>query len=210
MYKKRLFKEFNYHLLKDDYPSKYLEDIFKEESVQNLYPFELIYKLKEIPQNKQYHPEGSVWNHTMLVVDRAATLRGKSKEAEVFMWAALLHDLGKLYTTKIKKGKITAYDHDKYGQTLAIKFLEEVEQEEEFIQKVSLLVRWHMNALFVVKKLPFSDIDKLVKEVPIDELALLTLCDRLGRGELDKKKEKEERDNIDVFVNKCREALLKD
>ncbi len=38
------------------------------------------------------------------------------------MWGALLHDLGKAPTTKIRKGKITSYDHDKVGAELVRNF----------------------------------------------------------------------------------------
>ena len=48
------------------------------------------------------------------------------------------------------------------------------------------MTRWHMQTLFITKNLPFADIDGLYREVDVQELALLSLCDRLGRGGLTK------------------------
>ncbi|GAA0180721.1 HD domain-containing protein [Clostridium sediminicola] len=205
MEKKKLFNEFTEHLLKDEKPSNYFQEIFKDKSISEMYPYKLLSVLKEVPQNLKYHPEGSVWNHTMLVVDMAADMKKKSMDQKTFMWAALLHDLGKHPTTKLKKGRIVSYDHDRYGRKLAIKFLQELTEDEEFIIRVASLVRWHMNALFVVKDLPFANLENLTKEVSIDEIALLTICDRLGRGGMTEEKVREEKNNIDLFVKKCKE-----
>jgi tRNA nucleotidyltransferase (CCA-adding enzyme) len=138
------------------------------------------------------------------VIDTAATYKNFSKNPIVFMWAALLHDIGKADTTKIlKKGKITSYDHDKLGQILSKKFLKELTDDTKIIDEVSLLIKWHMQPLFVVKDLPFKDIESMKSEVSIDEIALLSLCDRLGRGNMSYEKIEEEKQNIKYFLQKC-------
>jgi putative nucleotidyltransferase with HDIG domain len=161
--------------------------------------------LQKVEQPPEYHPEGNVWEHTLLVVDLAAEGRHISESPRVFMWSALLHDLGKAHTTKVRRGKITAYDHDKHGAILAADFLEEFTDDEEFVTKVSQMVRWHMQILFVVKHLPFADIDKMVTEVSLGEIALLSLCDRLGRGNMNEKTRQEEIENIKYFLQKCQQ-----
>lgn len=144
------------------------------------YPFDMLIKLKNTAQSKKFHPEGNIWNHTMFVVDKAARLKHKSKNIEVFMWAAFLHDIGKPKTTKIRGNKITAYDHDKAGAKLSKDFLSVFTDDYKFIQDVSVLIRWHMQILYVVKNLPFAEIKSMKKQVDINEVALLGLCDRLG------------------------------
>lgn len=202
--KMQLFEEFEKHLLEDEKPSVYFNEVVKQDIFEKEYPFTLLGNLKNTPQSREHHPEGNVWNHTMLVVDGAAQRRQESENVRVFMWSALLHDLGKAPTTKINgKGRITSYDHDKVGQGLVAEFLKEFQVEQDFIKKVSVMVRWHMQVLFVVKSLPFAEIDKMLAEVSIEEIALLSLCDRLGRGEMTSKKEKEERENIKTFIKKC-------
>jgi tRNA nucleotidyltransferase (CCA-adding enzyme) len=206
----KLYKEIDEHLLKDEKPSKFLNDIRDDYKFKEIYPFLMLAQLIQTEQNLTHHPEGSVWNHTLMVIDEAAKRKSNSDEPRVFMWTALLHDLGKAPTTRIRKGKITSYDHDKVGKELSIKFLKEFNEEEEFIRKVSSMVRWHMQTLFVVKDLPFADIRNMLLEVPLKEIALFSLCDRLGRGRMTREKENEERKNIEVFKEKCTEFMWKE
>ncbi|WP_138205467.1 HD domain-containing protein [Haloimpatiens lingqiaonensis] len=198
-----MFKEIDRHLLEDKIPSEYILEISNEQ-VFNEEPFNMLKNLKDTPQSPKYHPEGSVWNHTMLVLDKAAEIKEDSKDKRVFMWAALLHDLGKAPTTKTRKGKITSYNHDNVGEEMARKFLEKFHQEERFTYKVCKLVRWHMQPLFILKDLPFADPENMLKEVDIDEIALLFLCDRLGRGGDNKEREIEEKNNAENFIKKVK------
>lgn len=202
-----IFKGFECHLLNDERPSVYFHDEIKKATYFNQYPFYMLKELKEIPQSPEHHPEGSVWNHTMQVVDEAALRKYRSEDERVFMWAALLHDIGKAPATRVKKGRIIAYDHDKIGGDMAIDFLKALTDEEEFINKVSKLVRWHMQILFVVKGLPFAELNKMMSQVSYKEVALLCFCDRLGRGELTDEKIREEEATIKKFIEKCEGRL---
>ena len=204
---KKLFKEFEKHLMEDDKPSIYFTKIINDESLIKEYPYTLLGSLVDTKQSPVHHPEGNVWIHTMLVVDNAAKVKGLSENPRAFMWGALLHDLGKAPTTKIRKGKITSYDHDRTGAELCRKFLETFTNEEEFIKRVTALVRWHMQTLFVMKDLPFGDIKSMTSEISIREIALLSQCDRLGRGEISESKISEEKENIKAFIRKCEEYL---
>ena len=203
----KIFEEFEKHLMEDKKPSIYFEKVINNQDIFKEYPFTLLSSLVGTPQSPQHHPEGNVWNHTMLVVDNAAKVKDLSENPRAFMWGALLHDLGKAPTTKIRKGKITSYDHDKVGAELCRKFLEEFTNDEEFIKRVTALVRWHMQTLFVIKNLPFGDVKGMSLEISIKEIALLSQCDRLGRGELNETKIKEEKENIKTFIRKCEEYL---
>lgn len=197
--KEILLYEINTHLLMDEKPSEYFNSIldvpiFKE------HPFCMLYNLKKAEQSPVHHPEGNAWNHTMLVVDYASKQKNKSKNEKVFMWAALLHDIGKPPTTKVRKGKITSYDHEKVGAVMAREFLEEFTTDESFINDVCSLIRWHMQILHVVKNMPFGNIKDMKEETDINEVALLGYCDRLGRKNPDVEKEQ---NNIEVFLKKC-------
>ena len=194
-----LLYEINNHILLDEQPSVYLNTIvntkiFKEQ------PFHMLYKLKETEQSPIHHPEGNVWNHTMLVLDWAAKLKNKSQNEKVFMWAALLHDIGKAETTKNKKGKITAYNHETVGADLCVKFLQEFTTDKNFIKEVKNIVRWHMQILHVVKDMPFANIKAMKEETDINEVALLGFCDRMGRTNVEQAKEE---NNIKIFLQKC-------
>jgi putative nucleotidyltransferase with HDIG domain len=174
------FQEITERLLTEEKPSDYINSLSKKEWF-NEYPFKMLQKLKHTEQSKKYHPEGSVWNHTMMVLDEAAKVKDQSKDAKALMWAALLHDIGKPDTTRMRKGKITSYDHDAAGEKLCIDFLRALSVEEEFIQRVAALVRYHMHMLYVLKELPYGDVNNMLQRVDIYEIALLCRCDRLGR-----------------------------
>ena len=69
------------------------------------------------------------------------------------------------------------------------------------------MVRWHMQILFVVKKLPLAQLDKMLQEVSPGEIALLSLCDRLGRGEMDASTRLHELENMKYFISRCQDYL---
>lgn len=200
-----LYSSIDRHLQQDSRPSVYLNSVYSDPLFQQP-PFHMLYRLKQTEQSPLHHPEGNVWNHTLLVVDEAATVKENSENPRAFLWAALLHDIGKPDTTRHRKGKITAYDHDKVGAVLAKQFLQEFTTDEPFIEVVSQLIRYHMQILFVVKGLPFADIEGMVRSTKLQEVALLGLCDRLGRGHPDRAKEEE---TIRIFLEKCDSVLSK-
>ncbi len=195
-----VFELIEYHLLKDEKPSSFLSSLSGKQEFQE-YPFSLLLDLKGTEQSPVYHPEGNVWNHTMLVVDEAADRKNQSKDERAFMWAALLHDIGKPVTTRKRKGKITSYDHDKAGAKLAREFLSLFSEDKQFIDHVYSLILFHMQILYVVKGLPFADISGMKAFGELNEIALLGLCDRLGR--LNYHREDEEK-NIQLFLKKAK------
>lgn len=195
----RLFSEIEAHLINDDAPSDMLKIIYKWPEFEN-YPFSMLKKLEKTQQSPAYHPEGNVWNHTLLVVDEAAKRRRESNDPRAFMWAALLHDIGKPATTRNHKGRITAYDHDKAGAQLTREFLSVMTEDRRFVDKVAHLVKFHMQILYVVNDLPFKDIDGMKRHTDIHEIALLCLCDRLGRAGAQRKTEEE---HVRMFVDLC-------
>ena len=127
----------------------------------------MLASLKVTEQSSVHHPEGDAWIHTIMVVDEAAKCKDKSTDPHAFMWAAMLHDIGKPKTTRNRKGKITAYDHDRVGAELAREFLIVFISDRQFIERVVALVRWHMQILYVVNDLPFKEVQKMKDEVSI-------------------------------------------
>ncbi|MDF2655505.1 MAG: hypothetical protein K0R19_1979 [Bacillota bacterium] len=195
----QLFTEMEQHLLEDDAPSVYLNQISKTRDFAQ-YPFSLLLRLKNTPQSPVHHPEGNVWNHTMLVVDEAARRKHESKDRTAFLWAALLHDIGKAETTRTRKGKITAYDHDKASAVRTREFLETFTEDKDLIRKVTGLVRWHMQILFVSRSMKFADIKGMKEDTDPEEIALLGLCDRMGRLHAE---EATELEHVRQFMEKC-------
>jgi len=196
---KERFIEMTEHLCSDQQPSVYVNTLLADGQLEQ-YPFSMLSALKETPQSPTHHPEGAVWNHTCLVLDQAAQVREQSGYSSAFMWAALLHDIGKPATTRKRRGRITSYDHDKVGMDLAVEFLTALTDDQALIQRVGKLVRYHMQPLFVVKDMPFAELDAMKREIDVREIGLLGYCDRMGRTN---SVAQTERSHIRGFLQKC-------
>ena len=77
-------------------------------------------------QEPEWHPEGDVWVHTLLVIDEARTRiddLGYPQQVAV-MLGAVCHDLGKPPTTAFIDGRIRSIDHEDQGVPPARAFLD--------------------------------------------------------------------------------------
>jgi tRNA nucleotidyltransferase (CCA-adding enzyme) len=86
--------------------------------------FPEIEALKGVPQELEWHPEGDVFVHTLLVCDRARELCEDLDYPRrvTLMLAALCHDFGKPSTTEFVEGRTRSRGHDEAGAapTLAL------------------------------------------------------------------------------------------
>ena len=89
----RIQQEYN-KLLMSSHPSMGLKFLLELNAL--IRPLET---LVTCPQRLDFHPEGNVMNHTLLVVDLAALCKDKTSWPLAFMWSALLHDIGKPLVT---------------------------------------------------------------------------------------------------------------
>ncbi len=191
-------KEIQENLLICDKPSIYLEEI--KTSLKNT-PLEVLIDLEKIEQNKKYHPEGNVWNHLKQVVDTAAKIKDYANDKGTFMLGALLHDLGKGTTTKKnKQGRLISYNHDTEGEKIADKLLTYYGYKDEEKQRILNLVRYHMHHLYIIKNLPFAKTNELVKDVDLNDMVLMFVSDRLGRGQVEKEKKLSEIEDIQEVI----------
>jgi tRNA nucleotidyltransferase (CCA-adding enzyme) len=69
------------------------------------------------PQEPEWHPEGDVWVHTLMVVDEARAANDDLDHPRLVavMLGALCHDLGKPATTAVIDGRIRSLDHEQAG-----------------------------------------------------------------------------------------------
>lgn len=192
-------KEIQENLLVCDIPSIYLEEI--KDSLKNT-PLEALINLEKIEQNKKYHPEGNVWNHLKQVVDTASKIKDYANDKASFMLGALLHDLGKGTTTKKnKQGKLISYNHDTEGEKIADKILTYYDYKDDEKKRILNLIKYHMHHLYIIKNLPFAKTDQLVKEVDLNDMILMFVSDRLGRGQVEKEKKLNEIEDIQKVIN---------
>jgi tRNA nucleotidyltransferase (CCA-adding enzyme) len=99
-----------------------------------------------VEQDPSHHPEGDVWQHTLLAVDAAAALSYESDEERALaVFGALLHDVGKPSTTEIgEDGRIHTFSHDGAGEAIVPWFGTSIGMPPEWMKKVGILVREHM------------------------------------------------------------------
>jgi tRNA nucleotidyltransferase (CCA-adding enzyme) len=73
--------------------------------------------LYDCPQDAEWHPEGDVWTHTLMVVDEARRRNGDLGRAPlaILMLGAMCHDLGKPATTVHVDGRIKSPGHEAAG-----------------------------------------------------------------------------------------------
>lgn len=93
----RVWKEVS-RALTEKSPELFFETLNEIDGLKDLFP--VIEKMKGIPQRKDYHAEGDVYVHNMLVVKEAAKLSSKLEDKDKLMivLGALLHDVGKTET----------------------------------------------------------------------------------------------------------------
>ncbi|RMH51988.1 MAG: HD domain-containing protein [Zetaproteobacteria bacterium] len=106
-------------------------------------------RLPATPQEPRWHPEGDVWNHTVLCCAAAAAIARRDRlDAEartVLLFAALCHDLGKPATTaRGEDGLLHAHDHARAGLAPTGSLLTAIGAPRGVIERVVPLVREHL------------------------------------------------------------------
>ncbi len=189
--KERIWGELEKILLLADEPSRGLKWLYDLCVVDKLFP-ELA-SLVGVPQEPEWHPEGDVDIHTMMVADEARKLIDDlpyEKKVTV-MVAALTHDLGKPPTTQFFDGRWRSHSHDEAGVEPTISFLDRLgiytingfDVREQVIQ----LVRYHLKPGEFYKanaKQPIGDgaFRRLARKVEPDLLYRVAKADSLGRN----------------------------
>lgn len=104
-------------------------------------------------QTPIYHGEGDVWTHTKMVCETLVQLEGYRRLPEgqrqaVFL-AALLHDIGKISTTRWEDGRWTSPYHTLVGSKMARQYLWQsldlcgTPEKQQFRETVCNLIRYH-------------------------------------------------------------------
>lgn len=106
--------------------------------------------LEGCPQEPEWHPEGDVWTHTLLVVDEAASIASRDQLGEadraVLVLAGLIHDLGKPETTFVDNGRIRSPGHGATVHTFR-NFLARLGAPAWLAERVIALAREHLSYL---------------------------------------------------------------
>lgn len=182
--KERIFEEFKKLLLQSNRPSIGMALLHDMGALGFFTPLD---RLEETPQEKDSHPEGSVWVHTLMALDSMASLRrGEWREDIVLMLAVLLHDIGKPDTTITADGILNAPKHAEIGAEIARGWLERITEDKTLISRILPLIRYHgwPRKLYRAHA-GDSDILRLSTHVCIRDLILVAKADFFGRAFVD-------------------------
>jgi tRNA nucleotidyltransferase (CCA-adding enzyme) len=120
----RVWGEIEKLLLGAARPSRGLQFALEVGVIARLFPE--LQALDGCPQEPEWHPEGDVWVHTLMVVDQARTrIDDLDRPGQVaVMLGALCHDLGKPATTAVIDGRIRSLGHEEAGVAPATRLLD--------------------------------------------------------------------------------------
>ena len=120
----RIWGEVEKLLLLADAPSRGWELARDLDVVSRLFPE--LQALVGCPQEPEWHPEGDVWVHTLMVIDQARTRIADLPRAGrvAVMLGAVCHDLGKPPTTAVIDGRIRSLGHEEAGVAPASSLLD--------------------------------------------------------------------------------------
>ena len=171
--KERVFCEFE-KALQTDKPSIFF-NVLREANVLEVH-FKEIYDLIGSLQPVEYHPEGDSYNHTLIVVDKAATL---TKDAAI-RFAALVHDLGKGVTPKSMYPH--HYGHDEKGVKIVEEFGKRINAPKKWISYGKVSAREHMKGGIFYKMTPakkISFIERVAKSsLGLHGLQIVVISDK--------------------------------
>ncbi|MBQ7785511.1 MAG: AAA family ATPase [Clostridia bacterium] len=155
-------------------------------------------RMKSTPQEKKWHGEGSVLNHTRLVCQALADShdyrRLERRRQEILFLAALLHDIGKCATTRLQDGILVSPHHSETGSRMARAWLWTecglcgTPREQIMREAVCRLIRWHMTPEHMlegdqpeIRLRRIAAEGELAPDFSIDLLCILAQADMRGR-----------------------------
>ena len=120
----RLWGEFEKLLLVAERPSLGFAVARDLGVVEQILP-ELV-PLYDCPQDPEWHPEGDVWIHTLMVIDEARRRNADLDRPQLaaVMLGAVCHDLGKPLTTAVIDGRWRSPGHEAAGVPAATRLLD--------------------------------------------------------------------------------------
>ncbi len=143
-----------------------------------------LYNLTKTHQRPDYHPEGDVFEHTMLVLDVGALMKQKADDPLSFMWSCLLHDIGKPLVT-------TSEGSAPYHSPKGVEVFKNVKLIQSKKQRayIETMIMYHMNLMVMSRKNApdhrYLRILKMIEgKVSLNDLILISCADKLGRGKV--------------------------
>lgn len=209
--RERIYVEVEKALMKSEKPSVFFETLRSMNQLHTWFPE--VEALIGVEQELAFHPEGDVWNHTMLVIDEAAKLRDFAQHPACFMFAALCHDFGKVSTSEVIDGRIRSFGHEEAGIPLAKSFLGRMTSDGKLQKYVCNMILLHMRPNILAQQHSGRKAFSVIFDQSIEpgDLLLLAKADCLGNGNPPDYTEKETilREQLKLFYERMAQPYVK-
>jgi poly(A) polymerase len=142
--------------------------------------------MKGVEQPPQYHPEGDVFVHTLLLLEKLqAGGSGSVSVSKTLAWGALLHDVGKPPTFRVAPDRIRFDGHVEVGVKMAAEICHRLRFSNDETDQILALVANHMR-FADVERMKQSTLKKFLRLPAFDEHLELHRIDCLSsNGQLD-------------------------
>jgi len=107
-------------------------------------------RLRGVLQPPLFHPEGDVWQHTLMMLDLLPG-SGKLTNNCQLAWGALLHDTGKAVTRTQDENGVHFYGHVRAGEEIASDILHRLRFSRTDREAIIGLIHYHMMFMNVQK-----------------------------------------------------------
>ena len=136
--------------------------------------FPEIEAMKGVEQTPDFHPEGDVFTHTLLILSHLAPCPSES-----LAYGCLLHDIAKPVCVKREVGRVTFYGHSEKGAEIAVEILKRLKRSRAVWERAAYLVKSHLRHT-QAPKMRLSTLKRFLGEEGIEELLELTRIDALS------------------------------
>jgi poly(A) polymerase len=104
-------------------------------------------RMRGVEQPPQFHPEGDVWTHTLLLLEQL-----EPGSSMTLAWGALLHDVGKPPTFRVAPDRIRFDGHVEVGVAMAGEICRRFRFSNEETRQILALIENHMR---------FADVERM-------------------------------------------------
>lgn len=132
-----------------------------------------IVAMKGTAQTPDFHPEGDVFTHTLLLLSHLKS------PTETLAYGCLLHDVAKPICFRQDGDRITFYGHTEQGAEIAETILKRLKRARAVWERVSYLVRNHLRQV-QAPQMRLSTLKRFLREDGIEELLELARIDALS------------------------------
>jgi len=132
-----------------------------------------IVAMKTTVQSPDYHPEGDVFAHTLLLLSHL------DAPSETLAYGCLLHDVAKPVCIRQEGNRITFYGHTEQGVAMAEEILKRLKRGRAVWERVAYLVHNHLRPV-QAPQMRLSTLKRFLREEGIDELLELARIDALS------------------------------